>query len=56
MLISHGFNASERRGEFGEAISWDFKKNDIVLTITPAGIATSTNGRQCLRVIQTTDG
>jgi type IV secretion system protein VirD4 len=55
VLAAGGFAENITPGEHGQVVAWNFEKNDIVMTITPGGVVTRTDGSECVRAMQTTD-
>jgi hypothetical protein len=55
-LVSRGFVETTTHGEIGEVVAWNFRKNDMVLTLTPYDLVGRTADAQCVRVIRSTDG
>jgi type IV secretion system protein VirD4 len=55
-LVSHGFVEAATHGEIGEVVAWNFRKHDLVLTVTPYDLVGGSAEAQCVRVIRTTDG
>jgi hypothetical protein len=55
-LVSRGFTEAITPGEIGQIVAWNFVKNDLMFTVTPADLATRRDGTECVRVIHTTDG
>jgi hypothetical protein len=55
-LISHGFVEATTHGEIGEVVASNFRKNDLVLTVTPYDLVGRPAEAQCIRVIRSTDG
>ena len=54
-LVSHGFVEATTHGEVGEVVAWNFRKSDLVLTVTPYDLVGGSAERRCVRVIRSTD-
>lgn len=50
-LTPHGFVESRTLGELGDAVSWNFQKNDLGVVVGPHDFFASPGGNQCIQTV-----